>query len=210
MGRFLVTHVGDKRRIRADSAVAEADGGTILGDWSVPMSAEQLDPDDDLRRRLDEREFLREAEEAAAQLERSTRTLRDVIDAAMLAGNKVELEVGAVTVSGCPVGTSDSLVQVEAAGVIRYVSLGAVTVVGVVAGDASGSATGAEDLSLMRLLRSLMATPPDGSVQFTTTSGRAWVGRLVGVADDHVELETDDGQLRAIRLESIATIEVWD
>lgn len=123
------------------------------------MGAEQLDPDDELRRRLDERELLREAEEAAAQLERSTRTLRDVIDAAMLADDTVELEVGAVTVTGHPVATSDSLVQVHLGGAVRYVNLAVVSTVSVIAGEGgpASDAGGPEAPSLRKFLRSLDA-----------------------------------------------------
>lgn len=172
------------------------------------MTVDELDPDDDLRRRFDERELLREAEEAAAEFERSTRTLRDVIDAAMLAGDSVEIEVGEVTVAGQPVGSSDSLVQVHVGPAVRCVNLAAVAVVSVIPGEGGPShPTGTGDLSLMAFLRSLMSTPPDGPVELVTTSGHRWTGRVVGVAGDHIELETLEGYLRACRLASIAYIE---
>lgn len=172
------------------------------------MSTGQLDPDDDLRRRFDEREVLREAEEAAAQLERSTRTFRDVIDAAMLAGDAVELQVGAATVAGQVVGVSDSLVHVSDGDLIRYVNFAAVSCVGVTdAEDTRSQRAESANLTLLAFLRSLMSTPPDGAVTIVATSGDRWTGRVVGVAADHIELEDDDGNLRACRLANVAYVE---
>lgn len=52
-----------------------------------------------------------------------------------------------------------------------------------------------------------MSTSPDGSVTVVATSGHRWTGRVVGVAADHVELDNDDGDLRACRLANVAYVE---
>lgn len=172
------------------------------------MSAEQRDPDDDLRRRLDEREFLREAEAAAEQLERNTRTLMDVVSAAAAEGHSVVLDVGAVTVAGNPVAVNDSVAQVAVGADLRLVNLAAVTAVSVVGSEKSAGVAEALDtgLSLVGLLRSSMTHDDAEPVRLVTTSGREWQGRVVGVADDHVELEADDGSLHACRLDSLAYV----
>jgi len=172
------------------------------------MSADHVDPDEDFRRRFDERELLREAEEAAAQVERNTRTLGEVIGAAMLDGDTVVLEVGDVTVKGRPLATSDSLVAVQVGAAVRHVNVAAVASVSVIPENAPPVRTpGANDQSLKGFLRGLVSSPPGGTVQFVTTSGQQWTGQVIGVADDHVELESDDGYLRACRLENVAFIE---
>ncbi|HEX9856322.1 MAG TPA: hypothetical protein VGC47_13495 [Acidimicrobiia bacterium] len=172
------------------------------------MSADQVDPDDDFRRRLDEREILREAEEAAAQVERNTRTLGEVIGAAMLDGDLVVLEVGDVTVKGHPLSTSESLVQVQVGTAVRHVNLAAIAGVSVIPEKAPPVRTdGPSGLSLKGFLRDLVSRPPDGSIRLVTTSGQQWMGRVIGGADDHVELESDEGYLRACRLENVAFIE---
>lgn len=173
------------------------------------MSADHVDPDEEFRRRFDEREILREAEEAAAQVERNTRTLGDVIGAAMLEGDSVVLEVGDVTVKGHPLATSESLVQVQVGAAVRHVNVAAVASVSVIPEKAPPVRTdGVRDMSLKGFLRDLVSRPPDGPIRLVTTSGQQWIGRVIGVAEDHVELESDEGYLRACRLENVAFVEV--
>lgn len=172
------------------------------------MGGDRVDPDNDFRRRFDEREILREAEEAAAQVERNTRMLGEVVEAAMLEGDTVVLEVGDLTVKGHALATSESLVQVQVGAAVWYVNLAAIASVSVIPENAAPVRTdGASDLSLKGFLRDLVSRPPDGPIRLVTTCGQQWMGRVIGVADDHVELESDDGYLRACRLESVAFIE---
>lgn len=170
------------------------------------MSADQRDSDDEFRRRFDEREMLREAEDAAEQLERNTRTLADVVAAAIVDGDSVALEVGSVTVSGLPIAVTDTLVHVESGAVIQAVNLAAATSVSVVHSDelpATSEAPSAE-LSLKGLLRGWMTAEDAKAVRLLTTSGKELEGRLVGVAEDHLELEASDGSLHACRLDNVA------
>lgn len=173
------------------------------------MSADQLDPDEEIRRRFDERELLREAEDAAEQLDRNTRTLADVIEAAVVDGNRVELEVGSVMVSGFPFAVNATVVRVRDGAATRLVNMAAVGSASVIPSDEPSATSDPPDgdLSLIGLLRGWMTADDAEPVRLVTTLGKQWEGRLVGVAEDHLELEADNGSLHACRIPNVAYLE---
>lgn len=170
---------------------------------------EQLDPDEGYRRRFDEQELLRAAEEAQEQLERNTRTLGEFLSEAMLQGDEVTVELGEVSITGHVLGVNWSLVRVRALDHDVDLNLDAVTSVRVTSGDAARAAH-VEDLpvAFVGRLRQLTGEHYESRVRLVTTSSRELSGQVEAASEGHVEFRSEEGGLWAIPMQRVAYVSV--
>lgn len=172
------------------------------------MTEQPTDPDAEYRARFDEREFQREIEEAAEQLERNTRSLAEVFIEYMERGDVVEVAVGPTRWTGVVVDVGDDVVTMRVDEGRVDVALGSLSVAKV-----SPAVPRPVEVRQAGQCRSFIARLRDlsgANAGLTVDIGGAALPRMTGqlraVAESHVEMHTTSGEICVVALAAIGFV----
>lgn len=165
---------------------------------------------DKYRARFEEQELQRAAEEAAEQLERNTRSLREVFIEYMDRGAHVEVAVGPHRWAGYVVDVGEDFVIHEIEAGRLHVALGAITAIrlssAVTAGDELQG--GLQRSSLLSRLRDLAGASADTSVEVGGADLQPISGMLRAASGTHIEVEATNGDLWVVPVAAIGFISI--
>jgi len=172
------------------------------------MTEQPIDPDAEYRARFDEREFQREIEEAAEQLDRNTRSLTEVFIEYMERGDSVEFAVGPHQWIGFVDGVGDDVVTMEVEESRVDVAIGAISFARVSSPSAAGSRghRTAHCASFIARLRDLAGANAGVAVEIGGGALPTMSGQLCAATESHVEIRTTSGDLYVVSLGAIGFV----